>query len=90
MTEPETTGSILHNTFINNANHIILYDYDTLTIRDNAGDNAVGSNINDIPGTATKDHNFWGQEFDGSFYLVAGQTGRSAASDGTDAGALDW
>lgn len=37
----------------------------------------------------TQDHNYFSQTFDGSYHLNVGQSGRDAASDGTDAGALD-
>lgn len=87
------TGSILHNTFIDCSNNIYIADYATLTVRDNAGEDAirgVAYNLLDSQGTATKDHNFWDQEFDANNYLLDGELGRGAASDGTDAGALDW
>jgi hypothetical protein len=38
----------------------------------------------------TQTNNYFSQSFDSSYYLTAGQSGRGAATDGTDAGALDW
>lgn len=89
------TGSILHNSFLDNATNIRADKHYTLLVRDNAGENAISGtsyNLYDPSYSAytTADHNFWGQTFDVNYYLVTGQSGRGAASDGTDAGALDW
>jgi hypothetical protein len=94
IASPIATGSILHNTFVKAYANIRAADHSTLLVRDNAGETALRGAAYDLqdgdPGVTTADHNFWGQTFDANYYLVAGQTGRSAASDGTDAGALDW
>lgn len=85
-------ASVLHNTFISNGNDIRAEYHGAITIRDNATTKAAGTgwlyDPNDAAQT-TQDHNFNSQTFDASYYLNAGQTGRNAASDGTDAGALD-
>ena len=92
--DADSTATILHNTFVNNDWNIDLTYHSTVLVRDNAGDDADGGvafNIWDPndPGL-TADHNFWGQSFDANYLLLAGETGRGAASDGSDAGALDW
>lgn len=89
-----TTGSITHNTFIGCEQNIYMWRHRAVTVRDNAGTNAIGGttyNLYDPNDSAytTADHNFWGQSFDSNYYLLDGQSGRSAASDGKDAGALD-
>jgi hypothetical protein len=85
-------GSYLHNSFLNCQTNVDARYHAALTIRDNAGESGDSYNLYDPNDSAstTADHNFWGQSFDANYYLVAGQTGRGAASDGTDAGALDW
>ena len=85
------TGSVLHNTFLNCVVNIRLGSgHGAVTVRDNAGENGSGSNINDsVPATTTADHNFWGQSFDAAYKLVPGSTGINAASTGDDAGAID-
>lgn len=90
MADPDADVSLTHNTFLGSRWHVKADDHGTLLVRDNAGDTAGAGNIYDGVGGITQDHNFWGQTFDANYYLVAGQTGRGAASDGTDAGALDW
>jgi hypothetical protein len=86
-------ASVLHNSFISNGNDIRAQQHGAITIRDNATTKAAGTGwLYDPtdPAYTTQDHNFNSQTFDANHYLNAGQTGRSAASDGTDAGALDW
>lgn len=86
-----TTGSILHNTFINCDVNIDLRVHSYYTVRDNAGEDGTSANLYDpdYSGYTTADHNFWAQEFDGNYYLLTGETGIDAASTGDDAGALD-
>jgi hypothetical protein len=84
-------ADVLHNSFISNGNDIRAELHGAITIRDNATTKASGSgwlyDPNDSAQT-TQDHNFNSQTFDGTYHLNVGQTGRNAASDGTDAGAL--
>ena len=88
---PASDGQFLHNTFRGSRWHVKADDHGTLLVRDNAGDVAGAGNIYDGVGGITQDHNFWSQTFQaGTDLLAAGQTGRSAASDGLDTGALDW
>ena len=89
---PGATATVTHNSYLNNYTNIDLRDHVATTVRDNAGENGTNANIYDPTDSAftTASYNFWGQTFDANYYLVAGQSGRSAASDGTDAGALDW
>jgi hypothetical protein len=83
------SGSFLHNTFINCANNIDARYHGSITIRDNAGETGDNANIVDSNASyTTADHNFWGQTFDSNYKLVAGSSGIKAASDGTDAGAI--
>jgi hypothetical protein len=86
-------ANVLHNSFISNGNDVRAELHGAITIRDNATTKANGTgwlyDPNDSALT-TADHNFYSQTFDGNYYLNSGQSGRGAASDGTDAGALDW
>jgi hypothetical protein len=83
------TASITHNTFLHSYDHIQAYNHSTLLVRDNAGDDADDANFTDPNNSAdtTADHNFWAQTFVG-YALAVGQTGKNAASDGSDAGAV--
>jgi hypothetical protein len=89
-----STGEITHNTFIGCEENLHLERHRALLVRDNAGTDAiwVGRNLYDPNDSVytTADHNYWDQEFNSSYLLLAGETGRGAASDGKDAGALDW
>jgi hypothetical protein len=89
------TGSFLHNSFINcYANIRLNTNHGAILVRDNAGtDAAAGTTYNlydPVPTGTTADHNYWDQEFDSTYHLLYGETGRAAASDGKDAGALSW
>ena len=86
-------GEIAHNTFVNCYANIRADEHAALLVRDNAGTTAAYSpafNLYDPNSAAltTADHNFWAQTFDGTYHLLPGQTGKGAASDSTDAGAL--
>jgi len=84
------TGQITHNTFINCRDNIDATHHSTILVRNNAGTNGADANFYDPdPTGTTADHNFWAQTFDSNFYLLPGNTGKGAATDGTDAGALD-
>jgi len=89
---PTDDSRVTHCTFTRNYYHLEGRRSDGLLYRDNAGDEAIGSNIHEESDTnTTADHNFWAQTFQpGTFLLAEGQSGRGAASDGFDAGALDW
>jgi hypothetical protein len=92
------TVAVDHCTFIGNGTadgcNAIDYRYhSTASVTNCAFDVASGiSALYDPYDSAltTLSHNFYSQVFDSNYYLTDGQTGRSAASDGTDAGALDW
>jgi hypothetical protein len=88
--ETASTGSILHNTFVGCDFNIDASYHSTLLVRNNAGTNG-SANLRDPNNSAytTADHNFWGQTFDANYFLLAGNTGVKAASDGLDAGALN-
>ena len=85
------TGTFTHLSFLNCEKNIDARVHAAITIRDCAGENGTTYNIYDPTYSAqtTEDHNFWAQTFDASYYLLPGNTGIDAASDGTDAGALD-
>lgn len=84
-------ASILHNSFLDCGTNIDARYHGNITIRDNAGESGRSHDVYDPYDSAytTADHNYWGQEFDSSYFLLPGETGIDAASDGTDAGALD-
>lgn len=92
------TVDIDHCSFIGNGsadgcNAIDLRYHSTASVTNCAFDVASGIAAIYDPnnsGVTTLSHNFYSQVFDSSYYLTDGQTGRGAASDGTDAGALDW
>jgi hypothetical protein len=90
-TTPVITIQVLHNTFKGNGSAVDLRHHSTALVRDNAfsGPNTGAVSIYDPYNAAstTADHNFFSQTFDTNYFLAAGQTGRGAASDGTDAGA---
>jgi hypothetical protein len=83
--------SILHNTFHHNRMSTWSQAGTNILVRDNASQEAGGFDYvsGDCPGYVA-DHNFSSQGFDANWYLTTGETGRNAASDGSDAGALDW
>jgi hypothetical protein len=82
-----------HNTFIGCGRNVELVHYMTASVYDNAGETASESpsyNLYDShSGTLTATHNYWAQTFDGDYKLEPGNSGVGAASDGTDAGAID-
>lgn len=88
---PGATATITHDTFLDCYTNIDLRDHVATLVRDNAGENGSNANIYDPTDSAytTADHNYWAQTFDANYYLNVGQTGIDAASDGSDAGALD-
>jgi hypothetical protein len=93
--EPTSGGGtdyqLLHTTFIDCQYDADLRYGDDITIQ-NSASNATGDTIyrgavGDTP-NYVESYNFYGQSFV-NYYLASGQTGNNAASDGTDAGALD-
>jgi hypothetical protein len=87
------TGAFDHLTFVRNVTDARLEHHGLIALTNSAFDTASGSSAISDPydsADTTLGYNFFGQTFDASYLLTAGQTGRGAASDGTDAGALDW
>lgn len=86
-------GSLLHNSYIGNTADNRLGPHGALLFQDNATTRADDAYwiFNDVtdPQNTTETNNFFSQTFDASYYLLPGNTGIDAASDGSDAGALD-
>lgn len=85
-----TSGSILHNTFLDSVYFIRLVNTTDVIVRNNAGETAAIVEIDDTTyydGGATMDHNFWGQTIGAApGYAITSGSGIGAASDGGDAG----
>jgi hypothetical protein len=89
------TIEVKHCTFLGNGGiDLDLRAHSTALVQDCAWERAdTTSAIYDptYSASTTRDHLFFSQTFQsGTYLLAAGQTGRGAATDGTDAGALDW
>jgi hypothetical protein len=91
------TGTFEHNTFVGCGRNYDLYRHGTITVRDNAGEDASEStayNLSDPNDSAytTAGYNYWGETItaDPEFGLTGGSSAIGGAHDGSDAGWVEY